>query len=235
MRRCRRRSRFVGGPGWRWAVEGGPVRGTADIDLDIAWPSQIPRPSFPQPPGAGYLLLVARELRPVSTGARVQDRELAAFRGPTPTRSRDSDSRCWAPRFRTPRTASPITSSSASRGRGRDRGERCTFAGAADVDRDMGGPVKKSPLSPRRRCRSRNRTRRPRDPHRSRARCLRGTSTAAAPARLRSSGTRAPCPRTRSSAVAPRSGARTPCTRTRRPPRPKDTPAGRRQEYRPRS
>jgi transcriptional regulator with XRE-family HTH domain len=50
-------------------VEPGDVGGRGDLDFEIGPPPELPSPSAPQPLGAGYLLLVARELSGLSQRA----------------------------------------------------------------------------------------------------------------------------------------------------------------------
>ena len=47
----------------------GSMRGGLDTKIDIAWRPELPPPSPPQPLGAGYLILVARELSGLSQRA----------------------------------------------------------------------------------------------------------------------------------------------------------------------
>jgi transcriptional regulator with XRE-family HTH domain len=45
------------------------VEGGCDTEIDIAWRPEIPPPATPQPLGAGYVILVARELSGLSQRA----------------------------------------------------------------------------------------------------------------------------------------------------------------------
>jgi transcriptional regulator with XRE-family HTH domain len=47
-------------------VEGGDVRGRSDLEIEIGSPTEPPPPTAPQSLGAGYLVLVARELSGLS-------------------------------------------------------------------------------------------------------------------------------------------------------------------------
>jgi transcriptional regulator with XRE-family HTH domain len=47
----------------------GAVAGTGDTEIDIAWRPELPPPATPQPLGAGYVILVARELSGLSQRA----------------------------------------------------------------------------------------------------------------------------------------------------------------------
>jgi transcriptional regulator with XRE-family HTH domain len=50
-------------------VEGGDVREPSDLEIEIGSPPEPPPPTAPQPLGAGYLVLVARELSGLSQRA----------------------------------------------------------------------------------------------------------------------------------------------------------------------